>query len=90
MVTPLEKNAESRRTRLISFVMDKGYVSVHELSDFLHVSKVTIRGDLSALEDAGAIKRQHGGATIPKDDLPGTIAFQARARINQLQKQKIG
>jgi DeoR/GlpR family transcriptional regulator of sugar metabolism len=90
MATSLVKNAETRRTHLISLVMDKGFVSVQDLSDFLRVSKVTIRGDLSALEDAGAIKRQHGGATIPKDDLPGTIAFQARARINQLQKQKIG
>jgi DeoR/GlpR family transcriptional regulator of sugar metabolism len=89
-MTSLENNSETRRTKLVSLVFDKGYISVQELSDILHVSKVTIRGDLSILEESGAIKRQHGGATIPKDDLPGTIAFQARARINQAQKQKIG
>jgi DeoR/GlpR family transcriptional regulator of sugar metabolism len=85
-----ETNTEIRRTRLVSYVLEKGNVSVRELSDFFEVSKVTIRGDLTALEEAGAIKRQHGGATIPKDDLPGTIAFQARARINQALKSRIG
>jgi DeoR/GlpR family transcriptional regulator of sugar metabolism len=85
-----ESNTEARRTRLVSFVLEKGYVTVHDLSVYFKVSKVTIRGDLTALEEAGAIKRQHGGATIPKDDLPGTIAYQARARINQIEKQKIG
>jgi DeoR/GlpR family transcriptional regulator of sugar metabolism len=88
---PSPENAtESRRTKLVSFVLEKGYVTVQELSDYFNVSRVTIRGDLTSLEEAGAIKRQHGGATIPKDDLPGTIAFQARARINQSQKQRIG
>ncbi|GAP20894.1 DeoR/GlpR family DNA-binding transcription regulator [Leptolinea tardivitalis] len=86
----LENNTEVRRTSLVSYVLERGYVSVQDLSDHFNVSKVTIRGDLTALEEAGAIKRQHGGATIPKDDLPGTIAFQARARIDQEQKQRIG
>jgi DeoR/GlpR family transcriptional regulator of sugar metabolism len=89
-MTLSENRTEARRTRLVTFVMEKGYITVQELSDYFNVSKVTIRGDLTALEETGAIKRQHGGAAIPKDDLPGTIAFQARARINQLQKQRIG
>lgn len=86
----LENRNELRRTQEVSYVLEHGYVSVQDLSKHFDVSKVTIRGDLTALEEVGAIKRQHGGATIPKDDLPGTIAFQARARIRQENKQKIG
>lgn len=86
----LENKNTVRRTKLVSYILDKGYVTVRELSEYFDVSMVTIRGDLTALEESGAVKRQHGGATIPNDDLPGTIAFQARAHINKMQKQKIG
>lgn len=40
----------------------KGEIKVEELSDLLGVSGVTIRGDLSYLEQQGYLKRSFGGA----------------------------
>ncbi|MCK5157155.1 MAG: DeoR/GlpR transcriptional regulator [Spirochaetales bacterium] len=42
-------------------------VSVPELSDRLAVSEVTIRKDLSTLEETGCLFRTHGGARIAED-----------------------
>ena len=42
-------------------------VSVQELKDRLDVSEVTIRKDLSFLEDQGLILRTHGGARMAQD-----------------------
>lgn len=39
-----------------------GTMSVRELSDLLHVTEMTIRRDLAALEEAGILRRVHGGA----------------------------
>ena len=42
-------------------------VSVQELKDRLDVSEVTVRKDLSFLEDEGLIIRTHGGARLAQD-----------------------
>jgi DeoR family transcriptional regulator of aga operon len=57
--------ADERRARLGDLVASRGFVRVTDAAALLDVSEVTVRGDLSALEDAGALIRVHGGA-IPK------------------------
>ena len=42
-------------------------VSVQELKERLDVSEVTIRKDLSFLEDQGLVLRTHGGARLAQD-----------------------
>lgn len=53
---------ELRRQQLERLVAARGFLRVTDAALRLGVSDVTIRGDLSALEDTGAIVRVHGGA----------------------------
>jgi DeoR family transcriptional regulator of aga operon len=55
-------SSAERRTRLGDLVQDRGFVRVVDAAEMLGVSEVTIRGDLSALEDSGDVVRIHGGA----------------------------
>jgi len=53
---------EARRQHLATLVDDRGFVRVTDAAEELGVSDVTIRGDLSVLEQRGAVIRVHGGA----------------------------
>ena len=54
--------AEERRRRICTLVREQGRVTVGSLATRFGTSQVTIRGDLSVLESAGALVRTHGGA----------------------------
>jgi DeoR family transcriptional regulator of aga operon len=54
--------AEERRRRISALVREQGRVTVGALATRFGTSQVTIRGDLSVLETAGALVRTHGGA----------------------------
>ncbi len=51
-----------RRARILEFLKGKGIVRVDELSNSLNVSVITIRRDLSSMEEEGLLERTHGGA----------------------------
>lgn len=51
-----------RREEILRILGDREYVTVEEFSKVLGVSAVTIRTDLSALEESGFLIRTHGGA----------------------------
>ena len=51
-----------RQNKIFDIVSKKPSVTVKELSLSLGVSEVTIRKDLSSLENEGLLKRTHGGA----------------------------
>lgn len=53
---------EARRERLAALVAEEGFVRVSDASELFAVSEVTLRSDLSALENVGALRRVHGGA----------------------------
>lgn len=57
-------NLTERQNEILRVLHEKKYMSVEELSENLNVSKVTIRSDLSALEQKGELSRTHGGAMI--------------------------
>lgn len=48
----------------MDMIREDGHVKVQDLSSLFEVSEVTIRQDLSILEDAGYIQREHGGAFL--------------------------
>jgi DeoR family fructose operon transcriptional repressor len=52
---------EERRTQLLDLVRNKGFASLPELAEHLHVSESTVRRDLDYLEETGAARRTHGG-----------------------------
>lgn len=55
-------NTYERRNKIIDLVNENGSVLVADLSSAFEVSEVTIRSDLSLLEQKGALSRFHGGA----------------------------
>jgi ribose transport system substrate-binding protein len=78
-----------RRQRILALLREQSGVKVTELAPLLNVSEGTIRNDLTALEEAGQLKRVRGGA-VPKDNhdtLSPTLPD--RARINAPAKQRI-
>ncbi|MDR3336590.1 MAG: DeoR/GlpR family DNA-binding transcription regulator [Treponema sp.] len=55
---------EQRREKIIELLRENGSCRVQELKNIFQVSEPTIRQDLEAMEGAGLITRQHGGAFI--------------------------
>ena len=66
---------EERRRHIRMLVESQSQGSVAELARRFRVSEVTIRSDLAALADVGALVRIHGGALPPGDgeELPITV-----------------
>jgi len=56
--------AEARRSTIIDLLERERTVSVEELSTRFGVSEVTIRKDLTQLEERGFLQRVHGGAVF--------------------------
>jgi DeoR family fructose operon transcriptional repressor len=62
--------AEERRQAMAALITQRGRLSVNELADAYAITTETVRRDLSALEQAGLVRRVHGGA-VPADALSG-------------------
>ena len=54
-----------RHNKIVTLVMQKGYISTEELVTLLDVSPQTIRRDLNELAENNQIRRHHGGAASP-------------------------
>lgn len=54
---------ETRQSRILKLLDEQNLVTVVELGTLFGVSEMTIRRDLLELEDAGLVRRVHGGAT---------------------------
>lgn len=65
-----------RQTQILDILGAKKRITVTELSELLKVSDVTIRKDLSILEEKGLLKREHGFAAMPEsDDISTRLLF---------------
>ena len=76
----------SRRVEVLRLVADQGSVSVPDLAEKFGVSPDTIRRDLDALAENGAVLRTHGGAvrvseTDPITPVADRIVTQADAKL---------
>ena len=56
-----------RRARILELLDRTSNIRVARLSEQLQVSEMTVRRDLRALEDQGALRRVHGGAVLAPD-----------------------
>jgi DeoR/GlpR family transcriptional regulator of sugar metabolism len=56
-----------RYEKIVQLVNDRGSVRVSELAALFGVTEETIRRDLAALEQAGRLRRSHGGAVSIRD-----------------------
>jgi DeoR/GlpR family transcriptional regulator of sugar metabolism len=81
--------AETRRRRLLDLVTRQGYATLDELIRALDVSESTVRRDLEALDQAGAVKRTHGGA-IYTGEVRSMPAFDDRTATAAAEKRAIG
>src|SRR5262249_22674111 len=81
--------AETRRRSLLDLIARRGFATLDELARALAVSESTIRRDLEALDQSGAIKRTHGGAGYPVEPR-GMPALGDPARAQAAEKRAIG
>ncbi len=81
--------ARERRQVIARLLDEEGRVSVAELALRFGVTDVSIRRDLMILEDAGRLRRVHGGAvTTSRNRRDG--AYATKARENRDLKTRIG
>jgi DeoR/GlpR family transcriptional regulator of sugar metabolism len=62
--TDANLTAEARRRKIIQLLEGEGNVKVEDLAARFEVSQVTIRKDLSELEELGMLQRTYGGAVF--------------------------
>lgn len=65
-----------RYEKIVQLVNERGSIRVSELSDLCDVTEETIRRDLDRLEQAGRLRRSHGGAVSVKDQQPEIPYFE--------------
>lgn len=83
----IKRNTQQRRQTIISLLQEHGELSVEQLAQAFHTSEVTIRKDLSALEESGFLLRRYGGAVkMPSemmDEASETLSVQKLAIANE-------
>ena len=72
-----------RRDRIVFLVSNHGRVSVEFLADQLSTSRETVRRDLSALAEAGRIRKFHGGATAITGESEPAVEAHFHARMGE-------
>jgi DeoR/GlpR family transcriptional regulator of sugar metabolism len=80
--------AAERMTKIIEIVDSKGIVTVKELSSLLNHSLMTIRRDLTRLQQRNMIQRTHGGVISMKYNRD--IPYMNRSRLDIDEKTEIG
>jgi DeoR/GlpR family transcriptional regulator of sugar metabolism len=81
---------QERLDQIVTLVQERGRVSVADLSDHFGVSAVTIRNDLTSLQQQGLLVRTHGGAVIKSDPNMEPPAFALRKELHRAEKERIG
>jgi ribose transport system substrate-binding protein len=81
-------NVDVRRQKIMEILHSQGFCNVTLLAKELKVSEVTIRTDLSALEEQNKVSRIHGGAVLATENVRSRN-FEERTHINQNKKRWI-
>ncbi len=80
-------NPDNRRSEIVNIVRRQKQVTVEELAHALHISRETIRRDLTELARIGKVQKFHGGASIPT--ITGEGPFRDRMSENVAAKVAI-
>lgn len=78
-----------RREQLIRFTRIRERVTIDEVCAQFNISAATARRDLQLLEEAGKLRRFHGGAVVAKS-APPEPPFSERATAQAAEKRRIG
>ena len=83
---------KKRIRNVINLLNQKAELSVKEISGMLHVSDMTVRRDLDALERQGTIRRTHGGAVLldPGTDVRDPYVLGEQTTKHAREKDSIG
>ncbi|WP_248928037.1 DeoR/GlpR family DNA-binding transcription regulator [Paenibacillus hamazuiensis] len=81
--------AAERFDKIVSLVNERGSIRVSELSELFQVTEETIRRDLDRLEQAGRLRRSHGGAVSVKSDQQPEIPYFEREITHAEEKKRI-
>jgi len=84
-----ELSAAERRSQIARKVLENGKVSLADLVKEFGVTEPSIRRDLTLLEEAGRLKRVHGGA-IPLPGTTRTDSFAEKMDLHIKAKERIG
>jgi DeoR/GlpR family transcriptional regulator of sugar metabolism len=82
-------SAIERRAVIVNMTMEKGVVSISEITQLFGVSEVTARHDLDVLAQQGIVIRQRGGA-IAQVHTSLARAIDQQSRVNLEAKGRIG
>jgi DeoR family transcriptional regulator, repressor of opine catabolism and conjugal transfer len=85
----LFNSAEDRQAKIVSLLRDDQFVDIRSLTERLQVSVATIRRDLGDLEEAGLLRRTHGGA-VSTNQVGQDPTHAARLVSRQAEKAAIG
>lgn len=85
---PEEMDIEERRRTILEILNTKEKVRVNELAKLFATSEVTIRCDLTELENEGLLERVHGGA-VGTYKTYVNMSFQERAKTRESEKRTI-
>jgi len=88
----LQNNKEetvSRRSKILTQLEEHGQINVKQLSQYFNVSEVTIRNDLTYLENKNLLIRSRGGA-IKQQRVGIDFKLTVKTKKYQTEKQKIG
>lgn len=83
-----EIGIDERRSSILEMLRQQGKVKVVDISRFFNISEVTIRNDLSLLEQEGMLQRVHGGA-VSTQKAYCNMSLNDRMNINRDEKQAI-
>ncbi|WP_439243193.1 DeoR/GlpR family DNA-binding transcription regulator [Lonepinella sp. BR2474] len=64
-----QRNTQQRRQQIMQLLQQQGEVTVEQLVQLFDTSEVTIRKDLTALENNGFLLRRYGGAILMPQDI---------------------
>ena len=81
---------QERLDQIVALLQKEGRVSVTNLSNHFGVSAVTIRNDLTSLQQQGFLVRTHGGAVTRPDLSMEPPAFSLRKELHLAEKERIG
>lgn len=79
----------NRRVKILEMLDDEGQLKINQLSEIFNVSDVTIRNDLTQLEEKGLLIRTRGGG-IRIQRVGLDYHLEEKARRNLKEKQAIG
>lgn len=80
---------EERHRIILELLNQERYLKISELADRLNVTKMTVRRDLSTLEEEGLLLRVHGGAQRVGEVGIEELSHQEKLTLHMEEKSKI-